>query len=177
MTKPIAVLIAAAAAVAATGALGVAAQAKTTTRAKLQLRSGELGRFLVDGHGRTLYLFERDRRGRSACSGSCAKAWPPLLTTGRATAGRGVSAKRIGSYKRRDGSTQVTYNGHPLYRFASDTAAGQAKGEGVDAFGAEWYVLSSGGRKIEGTEDKPPSATSPSTPSGGDDPYGYGNGY
>ena len=108
-----------------------------------------LGRILVDSRGRTLYLFEKDRRGMSACSGLCATYWPPLLANGKAIAGKGVKKSLLGSIRRSDGRRQVTYAGHALYRFFGDTRRGQTNGEGLTDFGASWDALSPAGKKIE----------------------------
>ena len=121
----------------------------STTRAKLQVRKGKLGRFIVDGRGMTLYLFEKDKGGKSSCSGTCAKVWAPLLTSGKPTAGSGVTASKIGTTKRSDGKLQATYGGHPLYHYDDDHKPGQTEGEGLKEFGAEWYVVGTSGRKIE----------------------------
>jgi predicted lipoprotein with Yx(FWY)xxD motif len=107
-----------------------------------------LGRILVDGRGHTLYLFEKDKRGKSACSGQCATAWPPLIATGKPRASGGVKASRLGTTKRSDGRLQVTYNHHPLYTFIKDTKKHQTNGEGLKAFGAEWFALSTAGNKV-----------------------------
>jgi predicted lipoprotein with Yx(FWY)xxD motif len=104
---------------------------------------------LVAGHGRTLYLFEKDKGGKSSCYGRCATFWPPVLTSGKPLAGPGAKASLLGMTRRSNGSAQVTYAGHPLYRFLEDKKPGQTKGEGSDAFGAEWYVLSPAGKKID----------------------------
>src|SRR4051794_15195129 len=118
--------------------------------ATIQLKKvGDLGKVLVNGHGQTLYLFEKDKHGKSACYGSCAAGWPPALTTGKPRAGKGVSASKLGTTKRKGGKTQVTYNGHPLYAYSGDSKPGQAKGEGSKAFGAEWYVLNAKGNKVD----------------------------
>ena len=117
--------------------------------ASVALASSNLGEILVDGEGRTLYLFEADKGTASACDGACASAWPPLTTDGRPTAGSGVSAAKLGTAERSDGTTGVTSNGHPLYTFAGDSGPGQATGQGSDGFGAEWYVLSAAGNAIE----------------------------
>jgi predicted lipoprotein with Yx(FWY)xxD motif len=109
-----------------------------------------LGRILVDSKGRTVYLFEKDTGSKSTCSGACAAEWPPVTTNGKPSAGSGVSASLIGTTKRSDGKTQVTYNGHPVYLFQGDSQPGEAAGQNVDAFGAEWYVLSPAGHKLEG---------------------------
>ena len=118
-------------------------------RATVKTRHGSLGTFLVGTNGRTLYLFEKDKTKKSTCSGACATAWPPLLTTGRPKAAAAAKASLLGTTKRSDGTTQVTYKGHPVYYFYLDKKAGDTKGEGVDGFGAEWYVLSPTGAKIE----------------------------
>ena len=117
--------------------------------ASVALGDTKLGNVLVDGEGLTLYLFEADKGTASACDGACARAWPPLTTNGRPIAGSGVSASKLGTAERSDGTTAVTYNGHPLYRFAGDSAPGQTAGQGSDGFGAEWYVLSASGSPIE----------------------------
>ena len=111
-----------------------------------------LGTILVDGSGRTLYLFEKDRGGRSACSGACATYWPPLIARGKPTAGRGAKASLLGTIRRANGTRQVTYAGHPLYRYLPDTRPGQTNGQDSHAFGAGWYVLSPAGKKIEAGE-------------------------
>lgn len=117
--------------------------------ASVALANSNLGKILVDGKGRTLYLFEADKGSASACDGACASAWPPLTTAGEPIARSGASASKLGTAERSDGTTAVTYNGHPLYTFAGDSAPGQASGQGSDAFGAEWYVLSAAGNAIE----------------------------
>jgi predicted lipoprotein with Yx(FWY)xxD motif len=108
-----------------------------------------LGRILVSSRGRTLYLFENDKPGMSACTGGCAAYWPPLLTTGKPIATAGVKAGLLGRTRRSDGTVQVTYAGHPLYTFALDAKAGQTKGEGLNSSGGEWYVLATTGVKLE----------------------------
>ena len=122
------------------------ASTKATTVA---LGHSQLGRILVDGAGRTLYLFEKDRHGRSACTGACASYWPPLLATAKPAAGRGVKGSLLGVTRRTDGTRQVTYAGHPLYRFALDTKPGQVNGQDLHDFGAGWYVVSAAGKKVE----------------------------
>jgi predicted lipoprotein with Yx(FWY)xxD motif len=111
---------------------------------------GGLGKVLVDSKGRTVYLFEKDTGPKSTCFGACAAAWPPVTTNGKPKAGSGVTASMVGTTTRSDGKTQVTYNGHPLYLFEGDQKPGDAAGQNVDAFGAEWYVLSGAGQKVEG---------------------------
>jgi predicted lipoprotein with Yx(FWY)xxD motif len=142
--------------------------ARTSTRATAPLvstQTSSLGRILVDSRGHTLYLFEGDKNGKSACTGQCATFWPPLIAAGKPHAGAGIKTSLLGEIKRADGRMQVTYNHHPLYFFAKDTKKGQTTGEGVDAFGAEWYAVSPAGTTVE---TKTTSTPAPS--SGG---YGY----
>jgi predicted lipoprotein with Yx(FWY)xxD motif len=110
-------------------------------------RSG-LGRILVNSHGRTLYLFKADVGTSSACTGACASAWPPLLATGNPTAGAGLTASKLGTTTRSDGTKQVTYGGHPLYLFIKDQKPGQTTGQGVTAFGAAWFAVSPAGHQV-----------------------------
>jgi predicted lipoprotein with Yx(FWY)xxD motif len=115
----------------------------------LRAISGIPAKVLVGSNGRTLYLFQADKNGTSACSGACAAAWPPDIVTGSPQAGSGVNQALLGTITRPDGTVQLTYNGHPLYYFRVDTAAGVAHGQGLKAFGAEWYVVGAGGSKID----------------------------
>jgi predicted lipoprotein with Yx(FWY)xxD motif len=135
---------------------------KTTTAqpATVGVASSSLGQLLVDSQGRTLYLFEKDTGGTSSCTGACATAWPPLPATGQGTVSGGASASLLGTVPRSDGGPQVTYNGHPLYRFSGDQKPGDTNGEGVNAFGASWFVVSPSGSQIGST---PPTTASPPT--------------
>jgi predicted lipoprotein with Yx(FWY)xxD motif len=110
--------------------------------------NGSLGKILVDSQGRTLYLFQKDANGKSACTGACAAAWPPLRSAAKPTAGKGVSAAKLGTIRRSDGKPEVTYNGHPLYLYAADQQPGDANGQGINAFGGGWFVLSPAGTQI-----------------------------
>jgi predicted lipoprotein with Yx(FWY)xxD motif len=125
------------------------ATSNSGSTASVGLRSTDLGKILVDGNGQTLYLFEKDKGTSSTCDGACAGAWPPLTTSGKPSAGTGVIASKLGTTKRADGTTEVTYNGHPLYTYAGDGAPGQTSGQGLDDYGAEWYVLSRTGKTVE----------------------------
>ena len=172
MNRKLTLVIAAAALSGA--ALVAAAFGDTSSAAPPQASKGTLvalgktalGKVLVDARGRTLYLFEKDKRGKSACYGACAAYWPPLLSPAKARPGSGVRAALLGVTRRADGKRQVTYAGHPLYTFAVDTKAGQTTGEGRKDFGASWDVVSATGRAVEPT-------TSDSGGAGG----GYGGGY
>src|SRR3954471_20241734 len=137
-----------------TGASGPpASSAPSSTSASsgtVDLAKGSLGPILIDSQGRTLYLWQADTGAKSTCNGACASAWPPLVTTGKPTAGSGVRASLLATSKRANGAEQVTYNGHPLYRYAGDTAAHQTNGQGSAGFGALWYVLSPAGKQLTG---------------------------
>ena len=145
------IVFALAAALAASGALaGLAFAASSPTKpATVKTRHVSLGTILVDGKSRTLYLFEKDKHGKSACYGACAKVWAPYLTSGKPAAGQGLSSSKIGTTKRTGGATQVTYGGHPLYHYDDDKKPGQTEGEGSKEFGAEWYVVGANGKKID----------------------------
>lgn len=113
--------------------------------------SSPLGRILVAGNGMTLYMFARDPSGQSACRGSCAANWPPYTATGTPSAGTGLRASLLGTTMRADGSTQVTYDGHPLYTFAGDPSPGDTNGQGLDAFGAHWWAVAPDGKVVLGS--------------------------
>jgi predicted lipoprotein with Yx(FWY)xxD motif len=132
------------------GAAAAPAATKTASGATaVDLTTSKLGKFLIDSKGRTLYLFVADTGSSSTCSGACAGAWPPLTTTQKPTAGSGVTASLLGTTKRSDGTTEVTYAGHPLYYYAGDTGAGQTTGQALSQFGAPWYVVAPSGKAIK----------------------------
>jgi predicted lipoprotein with Yx(FWY)xxD motif len=135
---------------------------------KVAVASSGLGRVLVDGRGRTLYLFENDKRGKSTCSGRCASFWPPLIASAKPLATTGAKTSLLGTTKRGDGRLQVTYNHHPLYTFVNDIRKGQTNGQAVDAFGAKWYAVSPAGAKVVKND---------ATSSGGGTPAPGGYGY
>jgi predicted lipoprotein with Yx(FWY)xxD motif len=110
---------------------------------------GDLGKVLVDSKGFTLYYFKKDQGGKSACYGACAEGWPPLTTEGTPKGMGGVQASMLGASKRKDGTTQVTYAGWPLYTYVVDKKPGEANGNDIDAFGGEWYALHANGEKAE----------------------------
>jgi predicted lipoprotein with Yx(FWY)xxD motif len=163
-TTPLRLAAACAAAAALAGA--AASAAASPGPALVKSANTTLGQVLVDARGHTLYLFASDRGGKSACYGGCAKAWPPYLTTGKPRAGAGATASMLGTTKRRDGRLQVTYAGHPLYGFASDSAAGETKGENV---GGVWFAVSTLGARV-----LPTAAGGGGMSSYGGDP-GYGD--
>jgi predicted lipoprotein with Yx(FWY)xxD motif len=122
---------------------GSPAAAKSSAAAGVTIATAttSLGAVLTDGKGITVYLFEGDTGTKSTCYGACATAWPPVLTTGAPLAGSGAKAPLLGTTKRSDGATQVTYAGHPLYYFSGSTKAGQVNGQGLHAFGAGWDAV------------------------------------
>jgi predicted lipoprotein with Yx(FWY)xxD motif len=127
-----------------------------------------LGLVLVDSKGMTLYDFHKDKGTTSTCYGECATAWPPLLTEGAPQPSNGASAAKLGTIERKDGSMQVTYDGHPLYGFIGDKKPGEANGNDTTAFGAQWYALEGSGEEPEdsGSSDES-SDDSGATTSGG----------
>ncbi len=122
--------------------------AVTTTATVAVANNTKLGMILVDGSGRTLYLFQADTGSSSTCYGSCATYWPPLLTNGAPKAGAGANAALLGTTKRSDGTTEVTYAGHPLYHVVTDHNPGDATGQAVNNFGALWNAVGPDGKKI-----------------------------
>ena len=127
-----------------------------------------LGKILVDSKGRTIYLFKKDRGTKSACSGDCASAWPPVRASGRPTVGGGANASLVGTTARADGKPQVTYNGQPLYLYEGDENPGDTNGQGLTGFGAPWWVLSAAGNEVTGQA---------SSSGGGGSSYGGGASY
>jgi predicted lipoprotein with Yx(FWY)xxD motif len=122
----------------------------------VSVANSSLGQILVDGSGRTLYLFEADKAASSSCYDACIGVWPAVVTTGPPAARAGAKASLLGTTKRKDGALEVVYNGHPLYYFSGDRMAGDVTGQGLSSFGAAWYVVSPGGAKID--TDSAPSA-------------------
>jgi predicted lipoprotein with Yx(FWY)xxD motif len=101
----------------------------------------DLGKVIVDSKGMTLYDFHKDKGTKSACYGECAVAWPPLLTSGEPKAMAGAQQSLLGTTKRKDGTIQVTYDGHPIYGFVEDHKPGETNGNDFNGFGAQWYAL------------------------------------
>jgi predicted lipoprotein with Yx(FWY)xxD motif len=128
-----------------------ASVASTSPRASVKVTQTQYGKVLVDGHGRALYLFTRDRTPSSRCYGACAGAWPPFLTAGKPAAGAGSQGNLLGTTTRGGGLaqvTQVTYAGHPLYYFTGDRHTGEVNCQGVEEFGGTWYVVTPRGSAV-----------------------------
>ncbi len=115
--------------------------------ATVGVENTSLGKILDDAQGRTLYLFQADTGTKSACFGPRATNWPPLRSA-NPTVGSGANASMLGTTKRSDGKPQVTYNGHPLYTFKGDSSQGDTSGQGINAFGGLWYVVSPTGQQV-----------------------------
>jgi predicted lipoprotein with Yx(FWY)xxD motif len=145
--------------------------AGSASTATVDLKRTGVGDVLTGPDGRTLYLFEKDKSPKSTCSGECANDWPPLMASGKPSAGTGVKASMLGTSKRSDGKEQVTYNGHPLYYYEGDKKTGETAGQGLDAFGAEWYVVGANGSKVEKGEKS--GGDEDSNSSGGNTPSPY----
>ena len=122
----------------------------STAASVVSTKTSSLGTFLVDGQGRTLYLWDADHGPRSTCTAACAQAWPPLTTTAAPKASGAVKSSLLGTATRADGSREVTYAGHPLYTYAGDTRPGQVTGEGSNSFGAPWWTVTTAGRALQG---------------------------
>lgn len=114
--------------------------------------SAELGDYIVDQAGMSLYMYEDDERGEgdtaavSNCYDACAENWPPLLVEDEAEAGEGIQGDLVGTTEREDGGMQVTYGGYPLYNFVQDESAGDINGQGANDV---WYIVSPSGEVIE----------------------------
>ena len=130
------------------GGGGVPAQSAVGS-STIGTRNGPLGRMLVDARGRTLYLFEADKTNVSNCSSACLSLWPAFDVSAKPQAKNGVLASKIGLIRGAGGKNQVTYNGHPLYYYAPDQKPGDTQGQGLNQFGAKWYVLATTGNKID----------------------------
>jgi predicted lipoprotein with Yx(FWY)xxD motif len=156
--------------VVALGGGGAKARPTAAANSAVGLTQTALGSTLVDATGRTLYLFEADKPNSSKLPGAGRRVWPPFIAGGKPQAGRGVLAGQLGTTSQGGGPAQVTYNGHPLYYYVGDRKAGSTTGQGLNQFGALWYVLTANGSANtitapSGTD----GATAPSTGGG----YGY----
>lgn len=135
-------------------------------------KTSSAGDFLTSGSGKTIYLWMKDGKDSSACSGGCASAWPPVTTTGAVSAGGGVNKADLSTFTRSDGSKQVAYDGHALYYFAGDSGPGAVTGQASDAFGAKWWLVNPAGAAIT-TAVTVPSGATPSAPASSASGGGY----
>jgi predicted lipoprotein with Yx(FWY)xxD motif len=139
------------------GAYGGGESSATTAKSPPGAESGaavltvasapKVGAVLVNAEGFTVYDFHKDKGTTSSCYGACAEGWPPVTSEGAPTSGEGAMASKLGTTMRKDGTTQVTYAGHPLYTFVEDKKPGEANGNDVSAFGAQWYALKGNGEE------------------------------
>jgi len=123
----------------------------------VEVKMGPLGKYLTDTTGKTLYLYTPDTSAASTCSGKCIANWPAFVTNGAPQAGTGATASMLGTSPRSDGTTQVTYNGHPLYLFSGDKSAGDMSGQGKSG---TWFMVSAAGAQI-GHAAMAPAPTKP----------------
>jgi predicted lipoprotein with Yx(FWY)xxD motif len=126
-----------------------ASTAKSGTAVLTVASVPKVGAVLVDGDGFTVYDFHKDKGTTSSCYSGCARVWPPVLSEGAPQASKGAMSSKLGTTKRKDGTTQVTYAGHPLYTYVTDRKPGEANGQDIDSFGAEWYALQGSGEEAE----------------------------
>src|SRR6266704_1723668 len=134
---------------AAVTVLVLAAPSMGERRPTVGAHSSSYGSILFDGRGFVLYAFTHDSPRHTTCSGACAKAWPPyLISSGHAAAAAGANAKLIGTIRRSNGTTQVTYAGRPLYYYVGDRKPGQILCQNVSEFGGRWLVVRPNGRPV-----------------------------
>jgi len=131
-----------------TASAGSSAANGGTTAKEVTVRSTDAGTALVDDQGRTMYAFAADSKGHSACAGSCLTYWPPVSGAEKAHVGKQVKAA-VGTITRKDGSTQLTVAGYPMYTYVGDSAAGQANGQGKNLSGGLWWVVAPNGSWIK----------------------------
>jgi predicted lipoprotein with Yx(FWY)xxD motif len=129
------------------GSTTASASPEATGAAIVSATQTKAGKVIVDSKGMTLYDFHKDKGTTSSCYGGCAAVWPPMLSEGKPQAGEGAMGSKLGTTQRKDGTTQVTYAGHPLYTFIEDTKPGEANGNDYSSFGAQWYALKPSGEE------------------------------
>jgi predicted lipoprotein with Yx(FWY)xxD motif len=133
---------------------GTSAGSQATTggsQGTIRTHHTSFGTIISDASGRSLYLFASDTGTTSTCYTACAGLWPPLTATGTPTASAPAQSSLLGTTPRRDGGTQVTYAGHPLYYYAGDQGPGDTNGQGLNSFGGVWDLLMPSGAKVAGT--------------------------
>ena len=141
----LAIALAAAGAATAAAVTHQSSTSSSATAGRVTLHKTKIGNVLATSSGRTLYLFMKDKNGKSSCYGQCAGYWPPLMKKGKLSAGAGVKAGLLGTTKRKNGKLQVTYKGHPLYLFSLDHGSGQVAGQRQNFFGGKWFAVSASG--------------------------------
>lgn len=159
------------AAVLSVSLIGIGMTAATAASQTVRTATTSAGKVLVGPTGKTLYVFAADSPGKSTCTGACAKAWPPVLATAKTLSHSADVKAKLSVIKRSDGKTQLAVNGMPAYTFSGDSAAGQAKGQGMNASGGLWWVIAPSGSAIK-TSGSSGSGTAPGTPGGAATPGG-----
>jgi predicted lipoprotein with Yx(FWY)xxD motif len=175
MMKPLPVLAASLTALVAVAGCGGGSSNSTSTAAATSggaatidvAKNAQLGQILTDSKGDTVYVFAKDTNGKSACNGGCAGVWPPVTTSGTPKAGTGVTASKLGTTKRSDGSTQVTYADRPLYTYTADTSPGDTTGNGVNLYGALWYAVQPNGSNAPASGSSGSGSTTTGSSGGG----------
>jgi len=142
------VALAAAALAFAATAMATDGSASAPKTSSVDAAKSRFGTILFDGRGFVLYAFTRGTRGRSACSGACAKAWPQYLVTGKLIGRAGIAAERLATIRRSDGSRQATYAGKPLYYYVGDRKPRQILCQNVSEFGGLWLVVRPNGTVV-----------------------------
>jgi predicted lipoprotein with Yx(FWY)xxD motif len=137
----------------------------------VKIAKTDAGNVLTNAAGFTLYTFQADKGTTSTCYGSCAQFWPPVLGTAHLAAGQKING-HFGTTTRKDGKTQVTYDGHPLYTYAGDTQPGQTSGNGINQDGGIWNVITTAAGGGAGAGAGAAPSSSPSSGGGGGG-YGY----
>lgn len=135
-------------AAAAAPAASVQPTAAESGRKTIRVQDSRFGKILFDGRGYVLYAFTADGSSGSACSGDCARAWPPLIVTRTPKAGTGARASLLGTTRRADGRLQATYAGRPLYYYVGDTRPGLILCQDVTEFGGVWLVVRGNGSLV-----------------------------
>jgi predicted lipoprotein with Yx(FWY)xxD motif len=147
-----------AAAPASSAAAAGSSASAAATGTVITTHAGSGGAFLTTSTGQAVYLWAKDGKNMSACSGACASAWPPVKATGTVTVAGSAQASELGTITRSDGTKQVTYDGHPLYTFVGDSGPDQTSGQGNDGFGAKWWLVTPSGAQITGADTASASA-------------------
>lgn len=168
----VALLAAAACSSGSSSSSGSTSNSTATSSTMITTKTSSGGSFLTNSAGRAVYLFMADSSGKSACNGACAAAWPPVIAASQPTAAGSAQATDLGTITRSDGTKQVTYDGHPLYYFVGDTGPGTDKGQGVDGFGAKWWLVAPTGSSITTAVTISGSGSAPAAP-----PSSGGGGY
>jgi predicted lipoprotein with Yx(FWY)xxD motif len=151
-----------------------AGAAKKKAKPALALKNTSLGKVIVDSKGMTLYQFGADTKNVSNCADACAQFWPPAKAPAKPKVAKGLNARKLKVIKRADGNKQLSYAGHPLYRYTGDQKPGDVTGQGINAFGGLWYVNAASGKAVTKSPQRSGSPAPDPQPDPGPYPYpGY----